>query len=32
MSSAMIYMVGFCVVFIALCAMDTAIRSRGVRR
>lgn len=31
MSSAVVYMVGFCVVFVALCVMDTAFRCRGVR-
>lgn len=32
MSSAVIYMVGFCIVFMALCAMETAFRCRGARR
>lgn len=32
MSSAMIYMFGFCIVFMALCAMDTDFRCRGTRR
>lgn len=32
MSGAMIYMVGFCIVFVALCAMDMAFQCRGVRR
>ena len=32
MSSAMIFMVGFCIVFMALCAMDTAFRCRGAGR
>lgn len=32
MSGAVIYMVGFCVVFAALCAMDMVSQCRGARR
>lgn len=32
MSGAMIYMVGFCIVFAALCAMDIVFQCIGARR
>lgn len=32
MSSAIFYVVGFCITFLAICVMDTMIRYRGVPR